>query len=62
MVKSDHAVLDSPLSAMPTADGKLRLLDSKLLFERGANEILIRHQGELYRLRLTRNGKLILTK
>ncbi|MEW6613253.1 MAG: hemin uptake protein HemP [Pseudomonadota bacterium] len=27
-----------------------------------ARELVIEHQGELYRLRITRNGKLILTK
>jgi hemin uptake protein HemP len=29
---------------------------------RGGREVLIAHQEEIYRLRLTRNGKLILTK
>jgi len=29
---------------------------------RGGQEILIDHQGETYRLRITKNGKLILTK
>ena len=29
---------------------------------RGENEMLIRHGDELYRLKLTRNGKLILQK
>ncbi len=28
----------------------------------GAREILIRHDGQIYRLRLTKNGKLILNK
>jgi hemin uptake protein HemP len=28
----------------------------------GRNEVLIRHAGEIYRLRLTRNDKLILQK
>jgi hemin uptake protein HemP len=36
-------------------------LPADLLF-RGRQEILIAHQGETYRLRITRNGKLILTK
>lgn len=27
-----------------------------------SNEVIIQHQGEQYRLRRTRNGKLILTK
>jgi len=31
------------------------------LFSHG-NEVFIQHQGEQYRLRRTRNGKLILTK
>jgi hemin uptake protein HemP len=35
--------------------------DSRELL-RGAREILIRHGGETYRLRHTRNDKLILTK
>jgi hemin uptake protein HemP len=29
---------------------------------KGQREIIIRHHGEVYRLRLTRNGKLILNK
>mgnify|MGYP001765197515 CR=1 FL=1 len=36
-------------------------LDSASLFQRG-NEVRIRHAGEEYRLRLTSNNKLILTK
>ena len=32
-----------------------------LLF-RGRQEVLIRHNGEHYRLRITKSGKLILTK
>ena len=37
------------------------LLDSDELL-RGGREVLIRHGGEVYRLRHTRNDKLILTK
>ncbi|TWT61982.1 hemin uptake protein HemP [Rubinisphaera italica] len=29
---------------------------------RGKREVLLEHEGQLYRLRLTRNGKLILNK
>jgi hemin uptake protein HemP len=29
---------------------------------RGTKEVLIEHEGEIYRLRVTRNGKLILNK
>lgn len=38
-----------------------RELDSTELL-RGEKEVLIRHAGEIYRLRLTRNDKLILQK
>nr|WP_246372946.1 hemin uptake protein HemP [Lysobacter spongiae] len=37
------------------------LLDSDALL-RGGREVLIQHGGEVYRLRHTRNDKLILTK
>jgi hemin uptake protein HemP len=37
------------------------ILRADRLFQ-GRQEILIDHQGETYRLRITRNGKLILTK
>lgn len=36
-------------------------IPADFLFQ-GAQEILISHHGEHYRLRITRNGKLILTK
>lgn len=38
-----------------------KIIDTELLFKRG-DVVLIQHQGEQYRLRRTRNGKLILTK
>ncbi len=38
-----------------------RSLPSRSLFQ-GMREILIEHAGEVYRLRITRNDKLILTK
>lgn len=40
---------------------KQRVLDSQDLLQ-GAKEILISHRGETYRLRETRNGKLLLGK
>lgn len=43
-----------PLSTKPR-------VESRCLF-RGNNEIIIVHQSEEYSLRITRNGKLILTK
>jgi hemin uptake protein HemP len=42
-------------------DGESPVVDSEELF-RNSREIRIRHVGEVYRLRITRNGKLILNK
>ena len=39
----------------------VRLIHSQELFA-GAQEVLIEHEGQTYRLRLTRSGKLILHK
>ncbi|MFC4157782.1 hemin uptake protein HemP [Chitinimonas lacunae] len=44
-----------PARPLPT------IIEARTLL-RGQPELLITHQGELYRLRMTRNGKLILTK
>jgi hemin uptake protein HemP len=41
--------------------GETRIIDSQDLLQRQGS-VWIRHQGELYRLQLTRQGKLILTK
>jgi hemin uptake protein HemP len=40
---------------------KKRRIESSHLFQ-GSNEIMIVHKDEEYNLRITRNGKLILTK
>ncbi|AOZ50338.1 MULTISPECIES: hemin uptake protein HemP [Chromobacterium] len=48
-----------PVKAAPPASPPL--LHSRQLFGDG-REVLIEHQGEIYRLQLTRNGKLILIK
>ena len=48
-------------SAGTSLSGPAQRLTSDTLL-RGARELLIEHQGELYRLRLTGNNKLILTK
>jgi len=59
-----------PMSSIPNAKSvntpassgvMLPKLDSAKLFG-AAVELLIEHNGELYRLRKTRRGKLILTK
>jgi hemin uptake protein HemP len=52
--------LTEPQARSEITAGKLRF-SSRQLF--GAqNEIVIEHQGDDYRLRITSNGKLILTK
>ena len=57
--------LDFPATAAPadasTAAPSMPVLDSRLLLN-GGREVLIRHGDECYRLRHTRNDKLILTK
>jgi hemin uptake protein HemP len=42
-------------------DSKPKVYESPQLF-RGDKEIQINHEGELYRIRITRNGKLIMNK
>lgn len=51
---------ESPRAASPAAPCDCEL-DSECLLQ-GQREVLIRHGAECYRLRHTRNGKLILTK
>ncbi len=48
-------------AATSASNTRQRELDSVMLLA-GAREIIIRHGGECYRLRHTRNDKLILTK
>jgi hemin uptake protein HemP len=50
-----------PPSTPRTPATGLRTLDSRDLLQ-GQSLVLIRHQGETYRLQTTRQGKLILTK
>ena len=40
---------------------EVRTIESGDIF-RGANEIMIRHDGVVYRMKITRQGKLILNK
>lgn len=42
-------------------ESKLQVFDSLELFGKN-NEIQIMHEGEVYRIRITRNGKLIMNK
>ena len=48
-------------SASPSGDSPMPVFDSAGLLQ-GGREIMIRHGSECYRLRHTRNDKLILTK
>jgi hemin uptake protein HemP len=48
-------------AARPVAAERMTPLDSGALFA-GRSEVVIRHGAEVYRLRLTRQNKLILTK
>ena len=48
-------------SSVGSADARVAEVDSTRLLQ-GQRELLIRHGGECYRLRHTRNDKLILTK
>jgi hemin uptake protein HemP len=49
------AVAERPRHVAPRRIGSVQLLS-------GGNELVIEHAGQEYRLRLTRNDKLILTK
>lgn len=60
MSNSAHA--QSPLSNEDAQRGQTtEFVPADRLFQ-GNQEILIGHNGETYRLRITKNGKLILTK
>ena len=51
-----------PASTHPNGEGcKQKIISSAELFD-NQREILIRHGDDLYRLRITRTGKLILNK
>jgi hemin uptake protein HemP len=60
MHKPDVSLPSPPrASGKPVATALPRVASADLLGERG--ELVIEHQGREYRLRLTQNGKLILT-
>jgi hemin uptake protein HemP len=64
-VPSSPMAQDALSSRQPVNSGERTLpsgpISTDFLFH-GAQEVLISHNGEHYRLRITRNGKLILTK
>lgn len=55
-------VVTAPAPAVSAVTAANALLVESVALLRGAREVLIRHGGEVYRLRHTRNDKLILTK
>jgi hemin uptake protein HemP len=59
MVEKPDTLKQTLLARDAMAD--VRILESSEIF-RGANEIVIRHDGALYRMKITRQGKLILNK
>lgn len=62
-MQDNHAIPKPPDEAAPGQDKAKpapRRLRSSELFA-GAREIVIDHDGRLYQLRITQNGKLILT-
>ena len=58
---SSSATLSLPRSVIAIRSNPLPRLRSEDLF-RTSHELIIEHQGQEYRLRLTRNDKLILNK
>lgn len=45
----------------PAARPQIRMVESTDIF-RGQTEIMIKHEGVIYRMKITRQGKLILNK
>lgn len=58
---NDDPQRPAPVVSQPPPPATPRVIDSSELLA-GQHEIWIQHAGEIYRLRLTRNGKLILQK
>jgi hemin uptake protein HemP len=60
MVEKPDNFKHAPLQSEPAA-AETRVVESADLF-RGTHEIMIRHDGAIYRMKITRQGKLILNK
>jgi len=56
---TDSGAVRSPARAIPDPGAPRRVRSQDILH--GAREIVIEHDGRVYRLRITQNGKLILT-
>jgi hemin uptake protein HemP len=61
MAEEEHPQPDSKPGEERSLEAALRVIESRELFG-GRHEVLIHHECQLYRLRITRNGKLILQK
>ena len=61
MWENNQPESESPSTNAPGASTNSRRINSTTLFAAG-DVVLIHHQGTVYTLRKTRNGKLILTK
>lgn len=60
--ESEEVKVEVPQHQAPSPPAEnVREIDSAELFQ-GDREVLIRHHGEVYRLRLTKNDRLILHK
>lgn len=59
--QADQIARDQEVAGSEAVESRSRFIESSQLFE-GHTEIGIRHAGETYRLRITRQGKLILNK
>jgi hemin uptake protein HemP len=59
MVEQDPAPSDANQESKPPPERKAVAFET---LAQGAKEVLIQYGGQVYRLRLTRNGKLILNK
>ncbi|WP_417685753.1 hemin uptake protein HemP [Roseibium sp.] len=61
-IRRDKLTISSPRKPVAVkAETQGHMLDTKALFN-GARELKIRHNSEVYRLTITKLGKLILTK
>lgn len=61
MTQSVNPPASTASQVLPLAAGGVSVLQSSELF-RGRSEIVIQHEGQEYRLRITRQNKMILTK
>ena len=58
---TDNEKTRTPPSPDDAPSGASPPIDSSTLFT-GRSEVLIRHEGQVYRLRATKNGKLVMNK